>query len=73
MNAFHAAVFAWWLYSFGPLFRAVVTYHLEMGWMQLHDAVGVNCKKGVISDIKEQVSSISHKGCMLDNYCECVI
>ena len=29
-----------------PTSRALVGYHLEMGGMPLHDAVGVNCKRG---------------------------
>ena len=44
----HAAIFAWYLCSFGPLFHALVAYHLERGGMPLHDAVGVNCKKGAL-------------------------
>ena len=31
-------------------------YHLEMGGMSLHNAVLVNCKKGVTADIKASVS-----------------
>ena len=38
----HAAIMAWVLCSFGPPSRNPVAYHLEMGGMQLHDAVGVN-------------------------------
>ena len=28
------------------------SYHLERGGMQLHDAVGINCKKGRNAEIK---------------------
>ena len=27
-------------------------YHLEMGGMPLHDAVGINCKKGATTENK---------------------
>ena len=33
--------------------------------MPLHDAVGINCKKGATTDNQGQVSSIWDKGCML--------
>ena len=40
-------------------------YHLERGEMPLHDAVGINCKKGELLKIKVQESSIWAKGCIL--------
>ena len=40
--------------------------------MTLHDAVGINCKKGETTKIKAQVSSIWAKECMFDD-CVCVI
>ena len=43
---FHPANFAWFLCSFGPPSRASGFFHLETGGMPLHDAVGVNSKKG---------------------------
>ena len=46
-------------------------YHLERGGMQLHDAVGINCKKGELLKIKHK-SSIWTKGCMLMIVCVCV-
>ena len=46
-------------------------YHLEMGGMRSHDAIGINCKNGAMK-IKAQMSSIWAKGCMFD-YCVCVI
>ena len=37
--------------------------------MPLHDAVGVNCKKGATTENQGQVSSLWAKGCIFD---ECV-
>ena len=47
MNEFQSAIFAWFLCSFRQPSLALVAYHLERGGMQLHDAVGVNCKTGL--------------------------
>ena len=44
-------------------------YHMERGGMPLHDAVGINCKKGELLKIKAQVSSIWAKGCTLMTVC----
>ena len=45
-------------------------YHMERGGMPLHDAVGINCKKGsTILKIKAQVSSIWAKGSILMTVC----
>ena len=41
--------------------------------MKLHDAVGINCKKGAITEIKAQESSIWTKGCSLMLVCVCVL
>ena len=43
------------LFLLGPVFfrtalRCSGGYHLEMGGMSLHDAVGVNCKKGLTTE-----------------------
>ena len=38
---------------------------LERGGMPLHNAVGINCKKGELLKIMAQVSSIWAKGCIL--------
>ena len=46
-------------------------YHLKRGGMPLHDAVGINCKKGELLKINGQVSSIRAKECMFDD-CVCV-
>ena len=43
-------------------------YHMERGGVPLHDAVGINCKKGAMK-IKAQVSSIWAKGCFLMTVC----
>ena len=37
--------------------------------MLLHDAVGINCKKAQLLEIKDQVSSIWAKGCILMTVC----
>ena len=50
---FYAAIFAWFLSSFGPPSRALVASPGE-GW----DAVGVICEKGATTDIKVQVTSV---------------
>ena len=62
MIEFHAAIFSWFLCSFGPLSRAPVAHHLETGGMTLHDAVGVTVKKAQLLNIKVQVPSIWAKG-----------
>ena len=48
-------------------------YHLERGGMQLHDAVGINCKLlNKLLNTKAQMSSIWGKGVNVDDYV-CVI
>ena len=37
--------------------------------MPLHDAVGINCKKGATTEIKTQLSRICVKGCILMTVC----
>ena len=44
-------------------------YHMEKGGMPLHDAVGINCKKAQLLNIKTQLSSIWAKGCILMTVC----
>ena len=44
-------------------------YHMERGGIQLHDAVGINCKRAQLLKIKAQVSSICAKGCILMTVC----
>ena len=47
--------------SFGPPSRALVHgYHLERGGMPLHDAVGINCKKGATTE--NQCSGVEYMG-----------
>ena len=41
-------------------------YHMERGWMPLHDAVGINCKKGATT---AQLSSVWAKGCIFMTVC----
>ena len=54
----------------GPVFfRTALTfsgfYNMERGGIPLHDAVGINCKKGTTSENQGKVSSIWAKGCIL--------
>ena len=49
LNEFHAA------FLLGPMFFRTSLpcsggYHLERGGMPLHDAVGINCKKGATTE-----------------------
>ena len=44
-----------------------MAYFLEREGMLLHDAVGVNCKKGATTRIKAQVPSTWSRACMFDN------
>ena len=37
--------------------------------MPLHDAVGINCRKGQLLKIKTQLSSMWAKGCILMTVC----
>ena len=58
----------------GPVFfRSALpcsgAYHMERGGMPLHDAIGINCKKGELLKIKAQVSSIWAKGCIFMTVC----
>ena len=57
MIEFHMAIFAWFMCSFGLPSRTLLAYHLEKGGMQLHDAIGVNCKRCTTTDIKAHVPS----------------
>ena len=59
LNEFHAAIFL------RPVFfQTALTcsggYHLERGGMPLHDAVGINCKKGAITE--HQDSAVKYMG-----------
>ena len=58
----------------GPVFNRTALpcsggYHLERGRMPLHDAVGLNCKKGATTE--NQGAGVKHmgKGCMLMIVC----
>ena len=49
----------------GPVFfRTALScsggYHLERGGMPLHDAVGINCEKGVTAE--HQVAGVTYMG-----------
>ena len=35
-------------------------YHMESGWMPLHDVVGINCKKGATTE--NQDSAVKYMG-----------
>ena len=63
---FHAAISARLQWYFGPTSHALVAYHLERGVMPLRDAVAVNYKVCVTTDIKAQVNRIWAKECVLD-------
>ena len=52
MIELHAAIFSWFLCSFVAFSYALVAYHLQRGGIPLHDAVGVNSKKGATTDVK---------------------
>ena len=59
LNAFHAAISAWpCVLSDRPLCSG--GYHLERGGMPLHDAVGINCKKGATTE--HQDSAVKYMG-----------
>ena len=47
-------------------------YHMERGGMPLHDAVGINCKKGATVENQGSCSSIWAKGYILMIVCVCV-
>ena len=44
-------------------------YNMEMGGMLLHDAVGITVKIAQLLKIKDHVSSIWAKGCILMTVC----
>ena len=48
LNQFHVAIFAWPAFFSDPL-PSSGGYHLERGSIPIHDAFGVNCKKGAIT------------------------
>ena len=43
-------IFCLALCSFGPPIPCSGGFHLERGGIQLHDAVGINCKNGAITE-----------------------
>ena len=47
-------------------------YHLERGGMQLHDAVGINCKKGATTESQGSGVKYMGEGVYLDD-CVCVL
>ena len=56
-----------WPFLLGPaFFRTALPcsdgYHQERGGIPLHDAVGINCKKGATTENQGQMSSIWAKG-----------
>ena len=44
-------------------------YHMERGWMPLHDAVGINCKKGATTENQDSAVKYMGKGCILMTVC----
>ena len=71
VTEFHAAIFAWPVF-FRTTLPCSGGYHMERRLMPLHDAVGINCKKGQLLKIKALLSSIWAKGCILMTVCVCV-
>ena len=58
----------------GPVFFRIAhpcsgDYHPERGGTPLHDAVGINCKKGQLLNIKAHISSVLAKMFMLMIMC----
>ena len=57
------------------IFRAALPcsggYHLESGGMPLHDAVGINCKKGATTENQGSGVKYMRLGVYLDD-CACV-
>ena len=47
-------------------------YHLERGGMPLHDAVGINCKKGATTEYHDADIKYMGEGVYVDD-CVCVI
>ena len=43
--------------------------HMERGGMQLHDAVGINCKNGVTTENQDLADKYMAKGCILMTVC----
>ena len=47
-------------------------YHMERGRMPLHDAVGINCKKGATTEHQDSAVKYMGLGVYLDD-CVCVL
>ena len=47
-------------------------YHMERGGMPLHDAVGINCKKGATTEYHDADIKYMGEGVYVDD-CVCVI
>ena len=54
-----------------PSHALVVITCMERGGMLLHDAVGMNCKKGATTENQTRLSNIWTKGCILMTVCVC--
>ena len=71
LNEFLEAIFAWHC-----VFRTALPcsgcYHMERGGMPLHDAVGINCKKGATTENQGSGVKYMGKGVYLDD-CACVL
>ena len=59
LNEFHEAIFAWPV-SFRTALPCSGGSHLERGVMPLHDAVGINCEKGITTE--NQGAGATYKG-----------
>ena len=56
----------------------ISTYHMERRGMQLHDAFGINCKKGATTENRGSASQVSSrpiwaKGCRPISMTVCVL
>ena len=65
------------LFLLGPVFFRTPLpcssfYHLETGGMPLHDAAGINCKKGVTTEYQGPDVKYTGYGVYVDDYV-CVI
>ena len=70
-NEFHAAIFAWPCVLTTAL-SCSGGYHLKGDGMSLHDAVGINCKKGTTTKNQSALEKYIGKGVYVDD-CVCVI
>ena len=71
-NEFNAATFAWHCVLSAAL-PCYGGYHMEREGMPLHDAVGINCKKGATTYNQGSGVKYMANGCILMTVCECYL